>query len=48
MIASFVDAVLQDADQLDPLNEKESVDGLNPNAALMTENELKALVRINF
>ena len=44
IIISFVDAVLHGADMLDPLNEKEAVEGLHPNAALMTEKELKALV----
>ena len=41
---SFVEAVLHGADKSNPLNEKEVVEGLHPNAALMTEKELKALV----
>ena len=44
IILSFVDAVLQDAEKLDPLNENETVEGLHPNGALMTEKELKSLV----
>ena len=44
IILTFVDAVLQDAEKLDPLNENETVEGLHPNGALMTEKELKSLV----
>eukprot|EP00794_Sanderia_malayensis_P015998 gene15998-17609_t len=44
LIQSYVEAVLQDADQLDPFNEKGPVKGLHPSAALMTEIELKTLI----
>jgi len=44
IIISFVEALLHGADTVNPLNEKEVVEGLHPNAALMTEKELKALV----